>query len=357
MRRLAAKLGLLFRRRRMDAELAAEIAAHLEMEAEEQRAAGLSEAEARAAAQRVFGNAALALEDSRAAWGWSGAESLRRDLRLAGRSLARSPGFTSGAILTLALGIAASTVIFGFAYGVLWAPPPVRDPAGVMEVFSANPKIGASGPLSPADYAVLQHGIPTFSAMTAARWPRDVDLAVNGSPRQAIGTEVAANYFRVLGVQPLLGRTFLAGGSKTGHELILSQSLWETRFGGSRSALGRSVEINGVAYTVIGVMPARFILPAAPTDLWTRLAVRKEELAPKAASERLLTVLARLRPGTTVAQAQAEVAAVGARLARRRPADRGWLETASQPRSAGRRRASRAPTAATSACAWATVVP
>ncbi|MGH9535897.1 MAG: ADOP family duplicated permease [Terriglobales bacterium] len=328
MRRMPAKLGSLFRRRRMDADLAAEIAAHPEMEAEEQRAAGLSEAEARAAAHRVFGNAALALEDSRAMWGWAGAESLLRDLRLAGRSLARSPGFTSGAILTLALGIAASTVIFGFAYGVLWAPPPVRDPAGVMEVFCANPKIGASAPLSPADYAVLQHGVPAFSAMTAARWPRDVDLAVNGSPRETIGTEVEANYFHVLGVRPLLGRTFLAGGSQTGHGLILSQSLWETRFGGSRSALGRSVEINGVAYTVIGVMPARFILPAAPTDLWTRMDLRQEELAPKAASERSLWVFARRRPGTTVAQAQGEAAALGARLARQNPADHGWRETA-----------------------------
>lgn len=197
-----------------------------------------------------------------------------------------------------------------------------------MAVVGENPKCGATAPLSPADYAILQRSVPAFAAVTSAGGPHDVDLTVDGAPRQAIGTQVEGNYFHVLGVRPLLGRTFSPAGSQTDHELILSHGLWERRFDGSRAALGRPVEINGQAYTVIGVMPAHFVLPAAPADLWTRMDLQQKELGPTAATERSLRVLARLRPGTTAAQAQAEVAALSARLARRNPADRGWKETA-----------------------------
>ena len=362
------------RRRARDAALAEEIAAHLELEAQALEAEGLSPGEARAAARRAFGNSALALEDSRAAWRWRWVDDLARDLRLAWRALAHNRGFAAAAVVTLALGIAALATMFSLVDAWELRPLPVAQPQRVAilsEYYARNGGYFFCA-VSPLDYLALRRRIPALSAQTAAAGISPADLGPGDGLTPVQVQAVAPNFFSVLGVSAQLGRTFFrpaarstvrsatqaitaqtaaalhAAAAATGpsaaalpsaalatgapatatpvrrHVAVISASLWRGRFAARRSVLGRQILLNHQPYTVIGVMPRGFFVPRAYAQIWIPLAFGPAQLASSARGDRSLTVYARLRSGATFRQARAQLAMVMAGLSRRYRADHEW---------------------------------
>jgi predicted permease len=309
------RLMMLVRRRRFDRDLADEMRLHLELRCEEQGARGLSPGDASSAARRNFGNTALLYEHSRDAWGVDWFDRLVQDLRYGARTLRRTPGFTTVAVLALALGIGANTAIFSVVNAVLLRPLGYRDPARLLTLLHHG-----RDPVSPADYVDWREQSGSFEAMGAAEY-WGPNLTGTDQPEHLWGLRVTQSLLPLLGVEPLMGRLFLPGEDLKGaeHEVILGYSLWQRRFAGGRNVLGRTMTLNGEAYTIVGVMPRDFHF--AP--FW---ATRAELWAPNVLGDRLanrggnsLRVFARLKPGVTLEAARSEVAAITARLEQRFP--------------------------------------
>jgi predicted permease len=240
---------------------------------------------------------------------------LRQDLRYALRHLRANPGFTAVAALTLALGIGASTTIFGIANAVLLRPLPFRDPARLVRIWESNPtteRFSASEP----NYLDWRARARSFAELAAYSW-RSVSLTGEGEPEQIQARAVTHTLFPLLGVAPLAGRAFTEEESRPGGDArvaILSHTLWQRHFGGDPRAVGRTVTLDNAGYQVVGVMPPGFDFPGQ-VDLWL-------PLAPSPSSSRgdhRLGVVGRLRPGVTLAQAAAEMRALGRELARLYP--------------------------------------
>jgi len=256
---------------------------------------------------------------------------LFQDLKYGLRMLAKNPGFTAVAVLTLALGIGANTAIFSVVSGVLLRKPPVKDPDRVMLVLSIDRTKGwGYGPEHPAsalDFLDWRDGNHAFEEMSAADGGNDVSLTGEGKPQHVYGIRVAANYFHLLGVSPALGRTFAAGEDQAGHDqvAILSYGLWQAHFGSDPRLVGKTVKLNGETYTVIGVMPASFRLMSYPAEIWTPLVFKPKQLGPGGRQSRWLYVFGRVKPELTVERAQAEMAGIAGRLEQSYPeSDKGW---------------------------------
>jgi len=304
----------LFSRRRVYGELSEEIREHLEEKIDELVARGISRKEATAAARREFGNVALTEEDSRSVWRWPSIEDFFMDLRFSLRMLRKSPGFTMIAVMTLALGIGANTAIFSLVNTVLLRPLPYKDAERLVTVWGYNKARGYTTDLvSPLDFADWRSQNHVFESM-AASTDLQYTLTGRGEPAVIIAYAFSADYFRVLGVEPLLGRTFLPEEEQPGknHVAVLSYSMWESRFGGDRDIVGKTITLDAAPYTVVGVMPPEFKYPAL-TELWTPFTVAAE--AANDRGYRYLRVMARLKPGVTMQQAQTEMNAIAGRLA------------------------------------------
>ena len=303
----------LFRRRLYD-DLSAEIQEHLAERVDELVAGGMSREDATRTARREFGNVTLLEERSREVWRWPSLENVFIDVRYGLRMLRKNPGFSAVAILTLALGIGANTAIFSVVYTVLLRPLPYADSGKLMTVWGYNRARGYNTDLvSPLDFADWRSQNHVFESMAAST---DVTYTLTGAgdPAVIIGYSFSADYFQVLGVAPLLGRTFLPEEEQPGknHVAVLSYSLWQSGFGGERSIVGKTITLDGEPYTVLGVMPPGVRYPAL-TDLWTPLTI-----GPEAANDRgnrYLRVMARLKPGVTIQQAQVEMDTIARRLA------------------------------------------
>jgi putative ABC transport system permease protein len=236
-----------------------------------------------------------------------------RDLRYGIRILLREPGFTLLAIIALALGIGATTAMFTVVDSVLLRPLPYRHPEKLV-VTLIGPT--ASGPVSPADYLDFRREARSFANLGAAQaW----SITVSGGerPERLTGLQVSADLFEVLGVPAMLGRTFADGDDRPGHDqvLVLSHALWQRRFGGDPSIIGRTVTLEDKAYTIVGVMPPAFRF--APfwitrTEVWTPLSLERRR---SDRGGRSLRLFGRLKDDVTAAQAQAEMSAIAARLA------------------------------------------
>ncbi|MGI9072937.1 MAG: ABC transporter permease [Bryobacteraceae bacterium] len=238
-------------------------------------------------------------------------KTLRLDLRYSLRTLRKDPTYAGITILLLALGIGANTAIFSVANSVLFRPLPYAHPERLVVTLHQG-----EFPVSPADYLDYKKNVRAFDEMGAAQmWGGN--LTGGDRPEPIAGIQVTANMMRLLGVAPMLGRSFRSeeehpGGSKV---LLLSYGLWKQRFGGDRSLVGRQVSLDRVPYTVIGVMPAGFRFApfwATRAEMWSPL-VLGERLNDR--DGRSLRVFARLRSGVTVAQAQSEMDAVARHLA------------------------------------------
>ncbi|HEX5581011.1 MAG TPA: ABC transporter permease [Gemmatimonadaceae bacterium] len=260
-------------------------------------------------------------------------DTLLRDIRYALRTLRKSPGFTVFAVLTIALGIGATTTIFGVVDGVLLSPLPYREPATLVGVHETDPGAGNDAfPTTPATFLDWRKETRSFTAMAASR-NQAATLTGDGEPQRVPGGAVSAGFFEVLGVRPIIGRGFTAeeDAAGAGQVVVLSEGLWRERFGGDRAVVGRTMNVNGRPYTIVGVMPASLRLPSADTELWVPLAFSAEEASARGSHH--LQVVARLAPGATLEQANAELRTIAARMQREYPEFQSGFGAAARPLS------------------------
>jgi putative ABC transport system permease protein len=336
LRQLFHRLGSFFRRGKLEEELDAELSAHLELAIEENLRRGMPADEARRQALIRFGGTEQAKEQHREARGLPILDVLLQDLRYAARQLLKSPGFTTAAVLTLALGIAVNATMFSMVSAFLLRRPPGREPDRVAVVTSVNPASGFqadANPVSAPNYLAWRGANDVFSEMAAADQYRTVSMngqgqsVTAGQPEALRAAAVSPNYFSVLGVSPQQGRTFSDGEDQPGrdHVVILSHELWEQRFGSSDSLIGRTIRLNRENYTVIGVMPATFHLLGFPHQLWMPLALTAADQTAAARKDRSLYLFARLKSGVTLEQARAEMVTLARRAGESFPeTDKGW---------------------------------
>lgn len=273
--RLQMSIIALFRRKSEKARLQAELNFHLEQQIAENVACGMVPEEARLAALRLFGNPTLLDEEARSNWSWNWIESLWRDLRYGSRTLLRTPGFSVTAILVMALGIGATTSLFTIVRSVLLRPLPFRDPDKLVMLYehfrqSQFPQFPYNQ-VSPADFRDWREKTHGFEDMGAWRWWAGHISTMQGEmPEVVAGAGGSWNLFSVLGVQPVLGRTFTPDEDRFGANdvVILTWSLFQSRFSGDKSIVGKQVRIDSKPYTVVGVLPAWFTYPDPEVKVW-----------------------------------------------------------------------------------------
>ncbi len=316
-RREISKIRALFRRQKPASDLEEEIRSHLKLEEQENLESGMPQEEAHFAAMRRFGNVTIAQEQSGAMWRWNSVETLLQDIRFGVRQLRRNPGFTAVAVLTLALGIGANTAIFSVVYSVLLRPLPFHDPERLVKLFETEEAPG-NFPLSGADYLDWQRQSRTLEATSLYSWNQSMSASGAGEPETAAVVNTQANFFDVLGVQPLAGRAFARGEDVAGKNriAIVSYGFWQRHFGGSANAIGKNIELNEDSYTVVGVMPRWFNFPASP-DVWTPLDMSPKELGPH--GNHNWNAVGRLKAGITMGQARQELLAISERLEKQYP--------------------------------------
>ena len=231
----------------------------------------------------------------------------------------KNPGFTAIAVLTLALGIGATTAIFSAVYAVVLQPLPLGDPARLMlvgEIYDGAPQV-----MSVGNYVDTNAAIPDFEHGLSALNYANYNLADETAPERVVGARVTANYFDVMGVQPMLVRTFAVSEDRPGSDrfVVLSHRLWTRRFGASDAVVGRALRMNGVTCQIAGVMPESFDLTTDSEELWTPIAFTNEQKATH--DEHYLTICGRLKPGITRLQVQGKLDAVATRLRHDFPTD------------------------------------
>jgi predicted permease len=249
------------------------------------------------------------------------------DLKHGIRVLLKTPGFALSAIIVLALGIGANTAIFGIVNGVLLRPLPYAEPDRLVQLWHTPPQKQFPGvprfALSAANYLDWESQNTVFSSSAVYRFWQ-FRLTGNGEPRILRATRVEPTFFSTLGTRPLFGRVIDPSDAAPDrqHVVVLSYGLWNSQFGGDRQIVGKTVHLDGDAYTVIGVMPASFDKPES-VALWVPLVWTAEEKAVR--GEHSMAAIARLKPGVTVRQAQAQLDTIAARIAELYPADSaGW---------------------------------
>ncbi|MFL5580640.1 MAG: ADOP family duplicated permease [Gemmatimonadaceae bacterium] len=305
--------------RRVEADVEEEIAFHLAMREERLRARGLPPEAARDAARRRFGDVEHVrremLEIDRGAARRKSLgetlEDMMQDFVFALRGLRRAPGFALAALLTLALGIGSAAAIFSVAYGVLLRPLPFREPDQLVKLGTQFPAVGVGGEqLSGPEYFDIAGASRSFASV-AVYDETDRTLGGDGRPERVRVAYAAAGLFPTLGVQPALGRAFTAEEDRPGgaYVIVLGHGLWTRRFGADPAIVGKQVYIDGVARTVLGVLPRGVRLGASEAYLPLRLGAPN----PLSRMAHNFDVLARLEPGVTLAQARAELDAYARR--------------------------------------------
>ncbi len=302
---LWARLRALAGRRRLERDIDEELRFHLEKREADYASNGLTSGEARRAARLRFGNALSAREDAREAWTFRALETIAQDARYALRLLLRTPGFTAIAVLSLALGIGGNAAMFSLVSAVLLRPLPYPEADRLVRLTGFYPK-GAVDAMQAESRTLEIAGVGA---------DREFNLTGSGEAARLVGATVSANLFAVLGRGPALGRGFEAGDDRPGRDgiVLLSHSLWQTRFGGDPSVIGRSLVLEGVTRQVVGVMPPGFRFPTASAQLWVPL-----RLDPSQADDYWgfgwMPLVARRKPGTTEAQARDELKALIGRV-------------------------------------------
>ncbi|MDQ3816656.1 MAG: ABC transporter permease [Acidobacteriota bacterium] len=249
--------------------------------------------------------------------------SLLQDLRYGVRMLLKSPGFTLVAVIALALGIGANSAIFSVVNAVLLRPLPYKEPDRLVVVWETNPQLlddylKTHNEAAIANFYDWQSQSHVFENLAAFRW-RNFNLTEGDNPEQGVGNSVTPNMFATLGVKPFLGRDFLPEEGVVGkeNEVILSYGLWQRRFGSDPGIVNKKISVNSQPYTVVGVMPQAFEFPRAMSEMWTPLAPADAQKTNRTAH--FLYTRARLKPGVTIEQAQAEMDTISARLREQYP--------------------------------------
>src|ERR1017187_5038696 len=308
-RKLTYSIRAFFRRKKVGSELDSELLFHLEAQVETNVRAGMSRAAARQSALRKFGGVELAKEECRDERGTQFLDQTWQDIRFGARMLRKNPGFTAVAVLTLALGIGANTAIFSVVEGVVLAPLPYAQPDRLVTVWESNyhsPKFSASHP----DFQDWQRNAQSFQQM-AAFTAQDYDLSAPGTPEHLDGKLISADFFSTLGAKLALGREFSSNEDRQGGapSVIISDRLWRNRFSANPAALGRNITLNGVDYSIVGILPSDFQFINGHPDVFTPLGQGPPTLV-NDRTVHALEAIARLKPGVTTAQAQIEMSAV-----------------------------------------------
>jgi putative ABC transport system permease protein len=296
--RLRSWWSATLRRSRMESEMDAELRFHLEAFAEDLMRGGVPREQAMRRARIEFGGIERVKEEGREARGAKIMETLLQDLRYGARMLRKNPGFTCVAVLTLALGIGANTAIFSLVDGILLRPLPFAAPQNLVSITGTFPKGG---------FVAMREQVQSLD--TAAYFEgHEVNLTGRGDPLRLSGVLVSAEFFSVLGAQPEIGRAFNPGEDVAGRDnyVILSHALWQQRFGADPSILGHSIDLEGTSREVIGVMPAEFTFPSGKTQVWLPLHNDPRDTVAYWAGD-FMPIIGRLRPGSTIPQARAEI--------------------------------------------------
>jgi putative ABC transport system permease protein len=314
------------RRAKWDEERENELQAYLDLETEENIARGMTPEEARYAARRKLGNPSLIREEIYRMNSLTFIESLWQDVRCGLRMLRKNAGFAMIAVLTLALGIGANTAIFSVIHAVLLRPLPYDHPDRITLVRESNPGKGFEQfSVSPPNYMDWKNGVGVFEQM-ASMSRSQFSYTGGAEPERLVGARVAASFFSVLGAQPELGRTFLPEDDVVGKAsvVVLSHGLWTEHFGSDPQVIGKSLTLDGESYRVIGVMRNGFQFPRG-VQLWLPSEFDERSLSPRARGAHYLTVIARLKPGASIDQAQAEMVSISKRLEQLYPGtNTGW---------------------------------
>jgi predicted permease len=323
-----AWLRSVFLRGRREADLYEELRFHIDRETEKLIAEGVDPGEARQRARRAFGSVEAVKEESRDARGTAFFEHLRRDVRHAARRLVRDWRFTAAAVLILGLGIGVNAAIFSVINAVLFRPQAVVNVDTLVDIYQNAPGGAPSGNSYPA-YRDMAAYTDIFASSTVTSIPHPVTYSDGGSPRQAIAENASASYLTVVGLRPALGRWFTESEDALNAPpvVVIGYRAWTTRFASDPGVVGRIIRIDGVPVTVVGVAPANHAASmnfGGHTDFWMPLKTLVAFGAPPRILERDIAevafmVKARLRPGVTVAQAQAAMTSLGSRLAREYP--------------------------------------
>ena len=318
------RFGNVFSKQRRDDELADELESHLQMNVEDNVRAGMTPEEARRQALIKLGGIEQTKEKYRERRGIPWLDSLWQDIRFGLRMLRKNPGFTAVAVLTLALGIGANTAIFSVVNAVLLRPLPYPDPGRLVRIWESSPKDDSPrnvvNPQNFMDWRDQARSFETMASVSSA----DANINVNGDPIAVPAIRVSPDFFSVLRVPPLLGRTFIPEDGIAGHErvVILSYQLWRGEFGGNPAAVGQKLELDDAPSVVIGVMPEGFYFPGLKADLWIPEVLVRDA---QSTGGRYLTVVARLKPGATLEQAQQDMASAARFTAQLRPDfNRNW---------------------------------
>jgi putative ABC transport system permease protein len=319
--KLLRKIRALFRKQKLETEMAEEMRLHLEQRARENISTGMSPEEARYAALRKFGGIEQIKERARdqRTIGWLA--DFVRDLRFAFRQLARTPGFTLIAIITLGLGIGANTAMFSMLNAILLKPLPFAD-AGRLDRLYRSTNENPWGNFSAADFLDLQAAAGGYGKVSAYAY-RDLGLSDPGQPAEiARAARVSANFFSLLGTAPELGRDFHAGEDLFGNHrvLIISHRCWQNRYGSDPRIIGRTVRVDGEPNEIVGVLPASFNdwRYLGWIDLFRPLGLSRAEAADRTTT--WIGILGRRAEGRSAAEAAGFLASFGRRLAKQYPA-------------------------------------
>src|SRR5215468_3042348 len=316
------RLRSLFRRRQVEQELDEEIRYHLERQTQEHIDKGMTPEEARYAALRAMGGIERRKEECRDMRGVNFIENLAQDLRYSARMLLKNPGFSLIAVVTLSLGIGANAAIFSFVNAVLLKPLPYPDPERIVSVWEKHPG-GFSNPISTLNFLDWERQNRCFQFLSAIA-PDTVTLTGSDRPEQLFVHRVSASYFKTLGVEATLGRTFAASENEVGADLVvvLSNRIWQSRFGGDPKVIGSKITLDAKSYTIIGVLPANSTFDRAWAVMWLPLTFTPANMT---RNYHWLYAIARLEPGVTLKQARDQMDTIGERIAAMYPdSNKGW---------------------------------
>jgi predicted permease len=318
-----------WRRRKREQELEEELQSHLKMAASDRMERGEKMEAAKSAALREFGNVGLITTVTRDKWGWRWLEELAQDARYGLRGMQRAPGFCAVAVVILALGIGANTAVFSVVHAVLLRPLPYKDPGRLAMLWVTDSRrvlwAVSDGSTTYRDFLEWKRQTQCFEdlAVFYKRGWSMLTLTARDEREKVQGAFVSANFFSLMGVAPVMGRRFTDEDVRRRERVvILSHSLWQSRFGGAVDVLGRDILINGELWQVVGVMPAQFRFPFLDVQLWSPLtsnpfgqpsADDPPDLTPEAAAR--FQVIGRLKAKAGLRDAQTEMDTIGARLA------------------------------------------
>jgi putative ABC transport system permease protein len=295
-----------------------ELLDYIDRQTERHLSSGLAPEEARRAALRDVGGVEQVKEECRDARGTVWVENILQDIRFGSRLLKKNPGFATLAVATLALGIDATTAIFSVVKAVLLAPLPYKEPNRIVAVWTANPTRGNQPlPSTAADFAAWKQRSVVFEDL-APSYDDEKTLTGEGAPQFLIGYAVSANYLRILGVEPQIGRLYTdqedrPGGPKVA---ILSDHLWRTTFHSDPNIIGRTITLDGTPHTVLAVMPRGFNYPTG-VEIWTPAAMAPASF--EDFNHTYVRILGRLRQGVTLSEAQHAVNALESQIAAAHP--------------------------------------